>query len=159
MPLSEQALSALIELDNGAKFNAIHTTSRELIAAGYAFDGWGYLEITERGRRKARERNYRNFAIDDEQIHNMATQIIADVDRARAAAPDLPEDPIKHLDADDLVELARAAPKIEHVGRLWSRDRAIKAAGVANGKTGTWVDASWVKAFMDEYERADDAAG
>ncbi|MHC2537003.1 hypothetical protein [Bradyrhizobium diazoefficiens] len=38
-------------------------------------------------------------------------------------------------------------------GKLtWSRDRAARAAGAANGATDVWVEARWVAAFMDAYE-------
>jgi hypothetical protein len=29
--------------------------------------------------------------------------------------------------------------------------RALRAAGVASGETGTWVDEKWVKAFVREF--------
>jgi len=36
---------------------------------------------------------------------------------------------------------------------VWSRERAQRAAGVANGKTGVWTDDKWVLAFMDAYDQ------
>jgi hypothetical protein len=133
--LSNEALNALTELDAGARMNCLHTVARELIAAGMAFDGWGYLEITESGRRLARSAlPYRNFAISDPNIANMGD---------RNAPPIVPEEIV--------------TPKPEIVSRqepvmTWSRERAVKAAGVANGRVGIWVDQRWVEAFLQAYE-------
>jgi hypothetical protein len=39
--------------------------------------------------------------------------------------------------------------------QVWSRDRAVKAAGEANGRSGLWVDEKWVACFLDAYEAID----
>jgi len=36
----------------------------------------------------------------------------------------------------------------------WSRDRAIRAAGIASGATDHWPPPGWLDVFMDAYEAA-----
>jgi hypothetical protein len=143
--LTEEADAALAALDQGAVMNCMHTTARELIAAGLAFDGWGKLEITESGRRTVRSGDMvRSFVVDDPNIANLH---------------------VESRRGGEMFELAPIAPEIAGTGDLnepmrtvsevslpWSRQRAIQAAGLANGSTGIWVDQRWVAAFLDAYE-------
>lgn len=182
--LSREAIAALVELDSGARFNCLHSVSRELIAAGLAFDGWsGSLEITEAGRRIARKqggvREVRSFVVDDPNISNMSDlnepRFVTPVDShpapnlqpTAAGSRDVPGvkmDPISHRaqsenDPDAADQVDRNKPWLSeqldiHAGRpiVWSRARAIKAAGEANGRSGIWVDEKWVACFLDAYE-------
>lgn len=169
--LSEQASSALVDLDNGARMNCIHTVARELIAAGMAFDGWGKLEITEMGRRAAR--SLRSFTTDNPNIANMGDMnqpmFETPLNSHQIPDPDFVLAPIAPLavrenvvisrtpdpDAADMVDRNKPtlAPQLEKLGLAWSRERATRAAGLANGEVGIWVDERWVSAFLDAYER------
>jgi hypothetical protein len=183
--LSKQAIAALVELEAGAKMNCLHTVARELIAEGLAFDGWGQLEITEAGRRAARSapeltlQRYRNFGVDDPNYANLHGGETAfetpgdshpapiDAETALNALPRVSvaegfarrsghatPDP----DAADQVDRNKPTlkPAIEMAGVAWSRERAVKAAGVANGVVGTWVDQQWIQAFLLAYEAVDE---
>jgi hypothetical protein len=148
MTLSAAATETLAELDAGRHFNVFHTVSRELIDAGMAFDGWGRLEITEEGRRAARGlKQWARFLVDDPNISNMG-----DLNETRTITNRTP-DP----DVTDLVERNRPTleKELQRADQVWSRARALRAAGVANGSAGTWVDPKWVAAFLEAYE-ADD---
>jgi hypothetical protein len=170
--LTKVALETLGLLESGARFNCLSVVSRELIEAGLAFDGWGYLEITESGRRVLR-RQYRNFAIDDPNISNMgevnsamstpdnshplqpaeiATPGAFGIDRSSNSVWKTPEP-----DAADQIDRNKPTlqPAIEMAGVAWSRGRAIAAAGIANGVCGVWVDQKWIQAFLLAYEDAD----
>jgi hypothetical protein len=143
MTLSAAATETLAELDAGRHFNVFHTVSRELIDAGMAFDGWGRLEITEEGRRAARGlKQWARFLVDDPNISNMG-----DLNETRTPDPDVA----------DQVERNRPTleKELQRAELVWSRARALRAAGVANGSAGTWVDPKWVAAFLEAYE-ADD---
>jgi hypothetical protein len=167
--LTKEAHETLGLLDGGAKFNCLSVVSRELITAGFAFDGWGYLEITESGRRHLRQGVYqvRNFAIGDPNISNMG-----DMNEPRFETP-LDSHPTTEY-ANIFVEGRKGgenfiAPIVDpttprgivgkdfphQVMQVWSRDRAVKAAGEANGRSGLWVDEKWVACFLDAYEAID----
>jgi hypothetical protein len=145
--LSQPAVLALIELEHGASFNCMHTISRELIEGGFAFDGWDKLEITEMGRRAAR--TFRSFKASDPNISNMG-----DLNEPMFTTP---------LDSHGVTpfKLLPVAPQPPPQpqpdpqppsGLPWSRDRAMRAAGIANGAQEPWVASAWVQAFMDAYE-------
>jgi hypothetical protein len=205
MPLSTDAVKALLELEHGARFNCIHSIARELIDEGYAFDGWGMLEITEMGRRAAR--TFRSFTAVGSEIANIGDALepkfetplnshqVPDPDSAFDALPQisleqgfarrtgfatpiadrsankndliLPGDQVENTPVlsnhDDHAPFT-AEPRPEQGAEQktqgeapenipWSRARAMKAAGVANGAQEVWVGASWVRAFMDAYEQ------
>jgi hypothetical protein len=170
MTLSAAATETLAELDAGRHFNVFHTVSRELIDAGMAFDGWGRLEITEEGRRAARGlKQWARFLVDDPNISNMG-----DMNEPRPALSELeiaamcggenagklvevaPEQ-LKTVQSREQLLNPGILPDLENRRRdqVWSRARALRAAGVANGSAGTWVDPKWVAAFLEAYE-ADD---
>lgn len=138
--LTEEAAAALDQLEQGAVMNCMHTVARELIAAGLAIDGWGKLEITEAGRRVTRQSAMRSYVISDPNIANMGDR--NEPFSLPPLAPDLPLDPVKFSE-----------PQMRSQKLAWSRHRAARAAGIANGATEVWVEPRWVEAFMDAYER------
>lgn len=148
--LSQQALAALYDLDGGARFNTLHTVSRELIEAGYAIDMYGLLTISEAGRIHARKRGYRNFAISDLNVSNMG-----DMNEPRATGHmfEVAPEQLETVQAREQLN-ADMLPDLENRRRdlAWDRDRVRKAAGVANGACGVWVEAAWIEAFMKAFE-------
>jgi hypothetical protein len=135
MTLSPQAVTALIDLEHGATMNCIHTVARELIREGMAFEGWGKLEITEMGRRSAR--TFRSFTADSTDI----AELHLETNRGGETFELAPEQPV----------LKENIPHQADPHLPWSRERAMKAAGVANGAD-TLVPAAWIATFMDAYE-------
>ncbi|UQD96120.1 hypothetical protein [Bradyrhizobium japonicum] len=137
--LTEEAAQALEALDEGAWMNTTHRVARELIAAGLAFEGWGRLEISESGRRAARGSGAarRAFIIDDPNIAEIGDR----TEPRRTFELPPPPQPVKFSE-----------PQMRSENLTWSRDRAARAAGDANGATDVWVEARWVAAFMDAYE-------
>lgn len=125
--LTEEAELALEALEHGAVMNTTHRVARELIAAGLAFDGWGKLEISETGRRASRAARFETPA-----NSHPATPF---------ELPPLAGEPVKFT-----------APHMRSEKLTWSRERAARAAGAANGATDCWVEPRWVAAFMDAYE-------
>jgi hypothetical protein len=170
MTISRDAVRTLVALEHGGRFNCIHAIARELIDEGYAFDGWGKLEITEMGRRAAR-----TFRSVSPEVANMG-----DLNEPKFETPlnshgiEDP-DPVPIANKNDLItrrdqiendepaalfiESKRGGEMLElpadsaPAALLWSRERAMKAAGVANGAQEVWVGSSWVRAFMEAYEK------
>lgn len=160
MTLSPQAIETLVELDLGKHMNTVHSVCRELIAAGMASDDWGRLEITEKGRLVVRQMRFsgvRQFLVDDPNISNMG-----DFNRPAPLPPVAPE-----IGSDLIINNMevtqetgptepRELPLYKREGSVaWSRERARQAAGVANGKSGVWIEATWIDAFLDAYEEID----
>jgi hypothetical protein len=172
--LTKEAHETLELLGQGAKFNCLSVTSRELISAGLAFDGWGYLEISEAGRRVLRREGstMSHFAVDSPNISNMGdrnepmkVRDLAHYDSLREAPPEPVTMNVESNRGGRTFELSdrqeadqvdrnqpTLKPAIEMAGVAWSRKRAIAAAGVANGAVGVWVDQRWVQAFLLAYE-------
>jgi hypothetical protein len=159
--ISDQAMLALAELEAGARMNCLHTIARELIAAGLAFDGWGKLEISEEGRRLLRKRVIKvelphTFEVESEHVANLQPPAAGSRNVPRMRSAWMPGEIISHqaIEAADQVDRNKPtlAPQVEAMGIAWSRSRAIKAAGEANGRSGLWVDEKWVACFLEAYE-------
>jgi len=178
MTISRDAVRTLLELEHGGRFNCIHSIARELISEGYAFDGWGKLEITEMGRRAAR--TFRSFTTTSDGVANMGDMnqpkfetpinshgiedpdpvilpdlVVRGVTAGKMMEPpdSLPVEPATmNVESKRGGETFEVSPQMDLRKLTWSRDRAMKAAGVANGAQEVWVGASWVRAFMEAYE-------
>jgi len=151
-PLAEEHLAALDGLDRGVTFNTTHTIARELIALGLASSDWGRLAITEAGRIALR-RPARSYTIINEHVAAISVEPVQDLaDLDPMAAPHrarLSDEAIEVL-KETLVE-APPAPLPPATDRV---QRALRAAGVASGKTGIWVEDKWVHAFIDAFDDA-----
>jgi len=151
-PLAAEHLAALDGLDRGVTFNTTHTIARELIEMGYAVSDWGRLAITEAGRIALR-RPARSYTIINEHVADMSAEPVQDLaDLDPMAAPHrakLSDEAIEVL-KETLVE-APSAPLPPATDRV---QRALRAAGVASGKTGIWVEDKWVHAFIDAFDDA-----
>jgi len=158
--ISAEAHAALMMLDQGARFNTLHTTARELMTEGLALEDWGYLAITETGRKWLRKAKTTTFHSLDEYVANIDSQPRRVVDPM--AAPHLAEVEIQ-LDQSTgsadvaSIEIAEEAP-IVIVASNAPRDRALRAAGVASGVTGVWVDAVWIDEFVKALYADEDSA-
>jgi hypothetical protein len=149
-------------MEDGHQFNVVHRVARELIGLGLAHEGFGHLELTEAGRMVARRnrvrRDYaaRALRVDDPNVADLARlEDDGRVVEERHVGPfvDAPA-PIIRENIPAPIEAAPPRP-VTVTGELaWSRDRATRAAGQANGKTDIWVDPTWIQAFMEAYESA-----
>lgn len=147
--ISPEALAALSSIEHGAQFNTLHSTARELMDLGYAADDWGKLGITEAGRMYLRRGKFSFSIISDENVCDLAIHRNAPIDPM--AAPHLAHS----ASAPIALELIKEAP-IEPLPVAESRMQEIlRAAGVASGITGVWVDARW----LEEFARALDDPG
>lgn len=149
MALSDEGFLALAALDqNHAKFNVRHRTARELMNAGFADDYFGSLMITELGRVHLRRSQYENFA-------DLSQHVVPDPARYPMGVPKPPETIAVSqaaLDAIDEVMLEELQEKEDTPVVLKWRQRALRAAGVASGKTGKWVDEAWITEFINALE-------
>ena len=170
--ISDQATEALALLESGARFNTMHTVARELIEAGYASNDWGYLGLTEAGRIYLRRGARRIHINSDDQscdlsVYQMQVPKAAIdrtplaywknrcvVDRSGAVVDD--NDPMaspQHINrglqtklAD--LELPPEAPAEPLPIADSRRQEMLRAAGVASGVTGIWVEDRWVEEFI-----------
>ena len=153
-PLAAEHLAALDGLDRGVTFNTTHTIARELIALGLASSDWGRLCITEAGRIALR-RPARSYTIINEHVADMSAEPVQDLaDLDPMAAPHrakLSDEAIEVL-KETLVE----APSAPLPPAADTMTRAQRAAGIASGKTGVWIEAIWIEAFVAAFD--DDAA-
>jgi len=153
-PLAAEHLAALDGLDRGVTFNTTHTIARELIALGLASSDWGRLCITEAGRIALR-RPVRSYTIINEHVADMSAEPVQDLaDLDPMAAPHrarLSDEAIEVL-KETLVE----APSAPLPPAADTMTRAQRAAGIASGKTGVWIEAIWIEAFVAAFD--DDAA-
>lgn len=143
--LSGRAHMALIDLDGGARLNSVHSVARELIAHEAAIDNFGFLEITEFGRKVARAKFRDSLVISDDNVADLSYRVdpMSNPDAMSAPAPPPPA----------WVELP-TAPEPAPVALDPTSDetvRAYRAAGVATGKTGIEVEARWVIAFVEAW--------
>jgi hypothetical protein len=164
-------MHALRSLEDGARFNTMHSTARELLDAGLAYDDWGNLAISEGGRRLLRrgarriEINSDEQACDMSRVHMM--QIPSDakidrepvswwknyavIDRASGAVVDPMASP-QHVFKHQIVEntpVVFKEPPAEPLPIAESRKQEmLRAAGVASGITGVWVEDRWVEEFI-----------
>jgi hypothetical protein len=148
-------LAALEGLDRGLAFNTTHTIARELIAAGLAFSDWGRLAITEAGRIAAR-RPARPFRIIEEHVSDLSDEqhfkegVVA-IDRM--TAPHLAHSSASKLERSAIV-LVEEEPYEPLPPPADEMQKAMRAAGVASGVTGVWVEEKWVRAFVDAWVHA-----
>ena len=143
--LSFEHASALDRLEHGSQLNALSRVARELVAAGLAFVDFGYLRITETGRRELRRR----MGVSDGNVSGLADHGIVDPARfPMGKPPELPMDkpPEFVLASEEFISSLEEA-----VVPLDQMQRALRAAGVASGITNVWVDEKWVEAFVEAF--------
>jgi hypothetical protein len=152
--LTTDELAALDGLDRGARYNVAHSTARGLVAKGLALDNWGWLGLTETGRRVLRQHNYtlntdhrilRTHVLDDDQIADLSTQ-----------AAKLTDDPFaaphrSGLERSAIVLVEEEEPYAPLPPADDDVQRAMRAAGVASGVTGVWPEIEWVHAFIEAF--------
>ena len=151
--ISAEALAALGGLERGARYNLAHRVSRELINSGLAQPDWGHLGLTEAGRIYLRRGKFNIAISSDDNVSDMSMHVSRrGVDpmaspqhvHAQPRADDPQEEPSLHV---ELLPEAPAEPEPLPV----ATDRLqlmLRAAGVASGKTGVWVEDKWVEAFV-----------
>jgi hypothetical protein len=179
--ISAEALAALSGIENGAHYNALHTTARELIAAGYACDNWGQLDLTEAGRIYLRRGQFRIAITSDEQVCDLSVHMMdvpkVPIDRRPSkfwknhAAVDLEQPHRSRGDYDTIdpmtaphrarkaaepLELVPEAPPEPLPVAESQLQKMMRAAGVASGKTGVWVKDEWVEEFIRALEGEDE---
>jgi hypothetical protein len=151
--LTAEELAALDGLDRGARYNVTHSIARDLVAKGLALDNWGWLGLTETGRRVLRHHNYtlntdhrilRTHVLDDDQIADISAQAAKLTDDPFAAPhrAGLERTAIVLVEEEPYEPLPPASDDIQ---------RAVRAAGVASGITGVWVEDKWVHAFVEAF--------
>jgi len=151
-PLSAEHLAALDGLDRGVTFNTAHTVARELIEMGLAFSDWGRLAITEAGRIALR-RPLQSFRIIDEHVADLSDeQFFAEGVRAidPMTAPHLVHASQSKMERTAIV-LVEEEPYEPLPPASDDIQRAVRAAGVASGITGVWVEDKWVHAFIEAF--------
>jgi hypothetical protein len=162
--ISAEALAALSGLEHGARYNSIHTVARELRDLGYAYDDWGYLAMSELGRRFLRRGKFDIVITGDDNVANLIThaQIYHSDGRELGAEAGMKPiiDPMtaphRVNDCQDeqtivptrVVELLPEEPPQPLPVAQSRMQEMLRAAGVASGKTGTWVDAAWLVEFI-----------
>jgi len=159
MLISAEALVALSGLEHGARYNALHSTARELMAAGLACDNFGALDLTEAGRIYLRRGKYNIAITSDEHVHDMSVHMMqipdAAIDRApnkfwrnHVTGPDPMTAPhLVNKQVEQLV-LAPEAPAEPLPIAETRKQEMLRAAGVASGITGVWVEDRWVEEFV-----------
>jgi len=152
--ISAEALAALGGLERGARYNLAHRVSRELINSGLAQPDWGHLGLTEAGRIYLRRGRFNIAITGDDNVADMSVSLSSrrEIDPMAAphrahtrvdAAADEPEaEPVIH------VELLPEAPPAPLPIAETRKQEMMRAAGVASGKTGVWVDEKWVEEFV-----------
>jgi hypothetical protein len=169
--ISDQATEALAQLESGARFNTMHSVARELIEAGYASNDWGYLGLTEAGRIYLRRGARRIHINSDDQscdlsVHQMQVPKApidrtplpywknhAAVDRDGAVVDDDPMASPQHINKGLQAKLAdlelppEAPPEPLPIAESRMQEM-MRAAGVASGITGIWVEDRWVEEFI-----------
>jgi hypothetical protein len=136
--LTDRAFMALADLDSGLRINCSHAVAKELIAAGLAIDNFGFLELTEVGRKAARVKSVRQFVIDDGNVADLSFRIDP------MANPMAPPEPITHAVLEEPITPEPLPPPDDYT-------RGLRAAGVATGITGVKVETNWVVEFVKAY--------
>jgi hypothetical protein len=90
-----------------------------------------------------RQSALRSYIISDPNVANMGDR--NEPFSLPPLAPELPPEP-------EPVPVKISEPETRSQKLAWSRHRATRAAGIANGRNGVWVEPGWVEAFMDAYE-------
>jgi hypothetical protein len=153
--LSGRAHMALIDLENGARLNSVHSVARELIAAEVALDNFGFLEITEFGRKVARAKFRDRLIISDENVADLSYRIdpMANPATAMTTPPAIAEINPFAAEPPPVAEL-EPAPPVQKMTLEPTTDQyitAMRCAGVATGETGIEVKTEWVLAFLSAW--------
>ena len=154
--LSVEAFVALDALEHGATFNTSHTVARELIAEGLAQDDWGRLTISESGRVYLRSRRaaVRQFVRGPEEAADLSLHRVIDpMSNPQATPPQV----VTPAQLEVLAALEVAPTGMLPPAGKW-RDRALRAAGTASGKTDVWPDTMWVMEFINALESEENNA-
>jgi hypothetical protein len=153
--ISAEALAALSGIEHGARYNTVHSIARELMAAGYASDDWGNLGITEAGRCYLRRGQFKIAISGDEHVSDISVQRVVrrdvDDDIDPMSAPHRVNKPAAPL------ELVPEAPPEPLPIAQTRMQEMLRAAGVASGITGVWVEDRWVEEFIRALDGADDS--
>ena len=150
----------LEKLSEGSRFNTVHPIARALIAEGYAREEWGRLTITEAGRLALKPR--RSIHVISEHVTdlNFGCQLSGDpmsnpqvVQEPFELLPPLPQELLPQTAALTELEAPMPLPAPPEPAALLPptsdrRELALRAAGVASGRTGVWVDERWVMEFI-----------
>jgi hypothetical protein len=172
--ISAEALAALSGLEHGARYNTMHSIARELIEAGYACEDWGNLSMTEAGRIYLRKGKFNIRITGDDHVSDMSVHHMQIPDRPidrrpskfwkNHAAQDLQQPHHSRGDWDPQLDTTSAARKpIELVEEAPAeplpiaetrRQEMMRAAGVASGITGVWVEDRWVEEFIRALDHA-----
>jgi hypothetical protein len=149
--LSVEAFMALDALEHGAYFNCSHTIARELIAEGLAQSDWDRLAISEQGRVYLRSRRaaVRQFVRGPADAADLSLHRVIDPMSNPQATPPQAVTPAQ-LEVLAALEVAPTG-MLPPAGK-W-RDRALRAAGTASGKTDVWPDTVWVMEFINALEK------
>lgn len=165
--ISAQAVEALDRLEHGARFNTLHTVARELIDAGLAQEDWGALALTEAGRIYLRRGAAVHIPINcDDHISDLSVHQMripkGPIDRRpvsfwknRATDPMASPQHVLRDEADEDVGSTKPLKLIEEAPvqplpvAETRKQEMLRAAGVASGKTGVWVEEAWVLAFVE----------
>jgi hypothetical protein len=139
--LTDHQRLVLDQLDHGAYFNVLHTEARELIAAGLAREDFGYLAITEAGRRAIRQPTA--------HTHRIISEHVADLGNATYVGDPMANPQERYVLPDIAPEEPRELPPAKD-----ELERALRAAGEASGKTGVWPETEWVHAFVGAFINA-----
>ena len=154
--LSVDGLAALRMLEDGHRLNCVSRVGRELMELGLAMPGWADdLVISEAGRRIARR-----VVSGGPPVIRVSSEFIADLSDFIAANPSI--DPMAAPHHVEVFEIAPEPPSdfqesviVDEIQPenviVDERQRALRAAGVASGVTGVWVDEKWVHAFVDAW--------
>ena len=139
----------LQKLADGGRFNVLHSTARSLIAEGLAREEWGALTITEAGR-IALSRPYKNYHVISEHVTdlNFGCQLSDDPMSNPQAEPFELLPPLPQEAELEAPMPLPAPPEPALPPTSDRRELALRAAGVASGKTGVWVDEKWVMEFI-----------
>jgi len=142
MSLTAQQRSILRGLDQGAYFNAVHSAARELIEMGLAREDWGRLAITEAGVESIR------------RPHHTLSEHVADLSAGIDPMSNPMSTPAPQLTAEELKRLVELQVDVRATDVSEWRQRALKAAGVASGKTGEWPTPAWVEEFINAFDES-----
>lgn len=149
--LNPHQLAVLDRLEHGAYFNVVHSTARELIEMGYAREDFGRLAITEAGRVALRQPTRRRYTIIDTHVADLGRERQPYTIDPMANPATIVNRPLSDDDIEALVTSADTAVTVLSPA-CDTRQRALRAAGVASGKTGNWVDAQWIDAFIEAFD-------
>lgn len=160
--MSEHHFKALSALADGARYNILHSIARELIRLGLAREEFGRLTITEAGRLAISPRHGIHVISEHVTDLNFGCQLSGDPMSNPQAEPfellpPLPQEAEAPRPQEVALEAPMPLPAPPEPARPPTSDRrelALRAAGVASGKTGVWVDEKWVVEFITALDAA-----